>query len=242
MSLGKFLAALANATTPATVFHPWRDFDAANDVGPDAPEHRLRHLTAYLEARLGQAKLLLIAEAPGYRGCKFSGIAMTSERALLQDSGLLPSSPYFDGPKNRTSNVKAAWVPADGMIEPTASIVWSAIGRLNISPREVVLWNSYAFHPWQPGDRMSNRTPQDHEIQDGLPILEAFLGMFPSVRTVAVGRKAEVWLQKIGAPATAVRHPANGGATAFNQGLDEALATLRRRAERAASPVCELAH
>jgi hypothetical protein len=42
---------------------------------------RRDRLAAYLAAK-GDAPLLLVAEAPGYRGARLSGIPLTSERQL----------------------------------------------------------------------------------------------------------------------------------------------------------------
>jgi hypothetical protein len=42
---------------------------------------------------------------------------------------------------------------------------------------------------------------------------------FPEARFVAVGTKAKAALETAGIAAMAVRHPANGGATLFAQGM-----------------------
>jgi nucleotidyltransferase/DNA polymerase involved in DNA repair len=43
---------------------------------------------------------------------------------------------------------------------------------------------------------------------------------FPRAKVVAIGRKSELLLERMGvATAGQVRHPANGGATAFAQGM-----------------------
>ena len=64
------------------VFNPWRDFDTSCDIGPQAPVIRSANLRRYLELR-ADAHYLFIAEALGYQGGHFSGIAITSERILL---------------------------------------------------------------------------------------------------------------------------------------------------------------
>jgi uracil-DNA glycosylase len=84
--------------------------------GPGAPLRRER-LRSYLAAR-AQAPVLLVGEAPGYRGARVSGIPFTSER-LLTGSG-----------------------PA----EATATIVHRVLGELGASA-EVLLWNVVPTHP-----------------------------------------------------------------------------------------------
>ena len=64
------------------VFNPWRDFDHATEIGPEAPEIRRKNLRRYLALR-EIAHYLFIAEALGYQGGHFSGVAITSERILL---------------------------------------------------------------------------------------------------------------------------------------------------------------
>ena len=48
----------------------------------DGPALRRANATAYLNARAGRAPLLLVGEAMGYAGGRFSGIAFTAERTL----------------------------------------------------------------------------------------------------------------------------------------------------------------
>ncbi len=44
---------------------------------------RRDNLVAYLLPRLGRAKVFVVAEAVGYQGGRFTGIAITCERMLL---------------------------------------------------------------------------------------------------------------------------------------------------------------
>src|SRR5215472_4486136 len=75
---------LLKASPSGAVFNPWWQIDEENDVGPDAPAIRRKHLAAYFRERLGKARLAIVGEALGYRGGRFSGIPMTSERMLVR--------------------------------------------------------------------------------------------------------------------------------------------------------------
>lgn len=177
---------------------------------------RREQLIRYLSERSG-ARVLLIAEALGYQGGHFTGIAMTSERILLghqEDGyGVRPDHVFRDGQARRTSKPS---VRADGMSEPTATIVWGAMIELGLDPFDVVLWNALPWHPYHP-DRglLSNRTPGREEMNAGRRLLGPFLELFPEARPVAVGRKCESLLAEMGIDHEAVRHPANGGAPKF---------------------------
>jgi hypothetical protein len=103
--------------------------------------------------------------------------------------------------------------------ERSATIVWEALYNLGIEKR-TILWNAIQMHPHGPKEPHSNRTPTFAEIEKfGEPALRMLVAAFPSATVVAVGRKAEGLLKRMGVPAAYVRHPANGGATKFAQGL-----------------------
>lgn len=208
------------------VFNPWRDVDQEHDIGKESPETRAENLARYLSERIGTAKLVLCAEALGYQGGHFSGIAMTSERILLghlSKSGI-HAHDVFLGRCRRTSIVTKK-TPKNGANEPTATVVWGALKKAGIDTRDVVLWNAFAPHPMEKdGAWLTNRKPTKQELALGRPLLERFLGMFPGARTVAVGRVSEELLADIGVKVSAqVRHPAFGGATEFREGVAKLL-------------------
>jgi uracil-DNA glycosylase len=78
---------------------------------------RRDRLAAYLEAR-DTAPLLLVGEAPGYRGARISGVPFTSERQLT----------------------------GAGLAEATATIVQNTLRELGVTER-VLLWNVVPTHP-----------------------------------------------------------------------------------------------
>lgn len=82
-------------------------------------DSRLRRdrLEAYLNERAG-APILLVAEAPGYRGTRVSGVPLTSERQLT----------------------------GSGPAEATATIVHRTLAELGLT-EQVLLWNLVPTHP-----------------------------------------------------------------------------------------------
>ncbi len=217
-SIDRFIDDLAAFSSPR-VFNPWREVDAANDFSREAPAIRRENLRRYLAGRVGRAKLLLVAEAAGYQGAKFSGIAMTSERQLIASGAM--NDEFFAGEKRRTS--RPAVQPA-GFTEPTATIVWGRLLAAGLRGGDWVNWNAFAWHPHRPGEALSNRTPTPQELKAGQPALERFLALFPGAKVIAVGRKSSATLASLGVDVAAeVRHPANGGASAFEAGIERFL-------------------
>ena len=200
------------------VFNPWWEVDEQNDAPRIAPAIRRNQLHAYLQKRLGNATLAIIGEGLGYRGGHFSGIPMTSERMLLRRSKKIQvkSSDFFsDIEPRRTSKPEKC---RDGFSEPTATIVWGTLLRLGLKPDEFVLWNAFPWHSFDPRrGLLSNRMPTKRERSAGLPVLKAFLDLFPCEQIVALGKIASAQLEQLGFNAHCVRHPASGGAKLFRQ-------------------------
>lgn len=221
-SLDRFLDDLAAFSAPR-VFNPWRGVDPVNDIGKESAAIRRDQLRRYLSERVGHAKLLLVAEAAGYQGCKFTGLAMTSERQLLAAGPM--DDGYFAGEKRRTSRTT---VKPAGFNEPTATVVWRTLLTAGLRGREWVNWNTFAWHPFDDG-ALTNRTPTRQELEAGAPALERFLALFPGVPVVTVGEKARGKLGELGVDAlAAVRHPAYGGAAEFGRGIERLLEAQRR--------------
>ena len=208
------------------VINPYRDADADRALdAPGAARRRRANLEAYLE-RVGVPRLLLVGEAIGYRGGRFSGIAFTSERQLAgppvagQTGRRLP---WAGPPFAATSRNPDLW------LEPSGSIVWDALGG---DARGALLWNSFPWHPHAARGPLSNRTPEKSLVAANLHVLERLLAETAGARVLAVGRTAAAALAALGLAAPALRHPAHGGAALFRQQLQaerESLTAGRRR-------------
>lgn len=208
-------------TPEGPFFNPWYDRDTEHDLTADAPMIRKKQLETYLRERLESAEYLFIAEALGYQGGHFTGIAMTSERILLGHHETvhgIPAEGVFQTIEPRRTSKPE--VNPNGMTEPTATIMWKALYELGINPYRAVLWNALSWHPYDPEEGLlSNRTPTDGELESGFDSLRAFLHLFPGRKVIAVGRKCEQVLDEFGTDYQPVRHPANGGATKFRNQL-----------------------
>lgn len=186
------------------LFNPWKDH-CPHDAEGNGPEAKLARLALHLDC---QPRFILAGEAPGYAGCRYSGVAFTSERLLGE--GAIPRISAL------SARLSTRRLPFS---EPSATIVWKTLYRLGIA-EQTLLWNALQMHPHRPGELWSNRTPTPAEISLGEPALRILIAAFPAARIIAVGKKSEGLLQGMGVPiAGAVRHPANGGATEFAAGL-----------------------
>ena len=164
---------------------------------------RLANLRHYLELTEG-ATTMLVGEAPGWRGATVTGVPFMSVRELAVRPGLLSGAADGDG----------FVLPADPAApwELSASIVQKACRSWAVQPLH---WPIYPNHPFAAPDRATNRAPRVPEVLAGAPIALELIRRRGIRRVIAVGRKAEHALAAAGIEATAVRHPAQGGAALF---------------------------
>ena len=149
-------------------FCMFREADPALERA-DAPALRRANATAYLNARAGRAPLLLVGEAMGYAGGRFTGIAFTAERTL-----------HGWGPPYAATSVRP-----EGWAEQSGTIVHGALATLGLEA-ETVLWNVVPAHPHRPGEPLSNRTPAVGELRAGAEVLGELI---ERLRPRAIGRR-----------------------------------------------------
>ncbi len=209
-------------TPGENLFNPWWERDEDNDDYTNSPEIRRHQLKTYLEERETSTRFLLVAEALGYQGGHFTGIAMTSERIItgkMLHKGIKPEHVFTKIEPTRTSSETAK---KDGFSEPTATIVWGHLLELGLDPYSFTLWNALPWHPYNPAKGLlSNRTPSNKEMEAGLKKLEDLISILKPEKIVAVGEKSSVQLQTLGLEFSKVRHPANGGAGKFRDQFSE---------------------
>ena len=207
-SIGSFVEHLAKSEVGPNSFNPFDGSLLGNAV-------RRRNLELYLrEMAMRRPRVLLLGEAPGYRGMRLTGAPFTN-RAILENGvelfGLFgPGKGYV---------VPAEFAPV--ALEPTATVMWQTLTELNFLP---LLWSAYPFHPHRPGNPLSNRTPTTAEIAAGNESWVALAQLFRVRVVVAVGNAAHRSVLLSGQNAAKVRHPSHGGKVQFRQGLIDLLA------------------
>jgi len=138
-----------------------------------------------------QPECMLIGEAPGIHGCVKTGIPFTSERLIFEDA----LSFHFPNTRFVVEGKKA---------EASATVIWREVQRLEKPP---IMWNAFPLHPMDLNG--NNRTPRAAELEKGREILSTILELFPKVKIVSVGRKAEEACYKLGISTEGhVFHPA----------------------------------
>lgn len=84
-ALIRFLNGLWATNVDGNLFDPWRQANS-DDLDEGSIARRRFALTAHLSAP--SPSLLCVGEAPGYRGCRVSGVPFTSEGLI--DDGAIP--------------------------------------------------------------------------------------------------------------------------------------------------------
>jgi hypothetical protein len=194
-----------NAPSSDRLFNPYRDSDPTLDHS-DAADTRRSNLLRYLGSCSPRPDVMLVAEAPGPHGCRFSGVPFTSEQDML--SGKLP----FSGKQTSLSDQPRS--------EYSSRIVW---GLLAEHFGRVVIWSTVPLHPHKPGEPLSIRTPTVAEIRAWSDLVPGFVAHYRPRKVAAVGRVAERACALHGIECTYVRHPSQGGANAFRDGLSKLL-------------------
>ncbi|MEK6344377.1 MAG: hypothetical protein V4737_11140, partial [Curtobacterium sp.] len=124
--------------------------DAEALYDPSSPDGKLRraNLTTYLDTVGRSATMLLVAEAPGWRGMTNTGVPFTSMRELGPEY-LVPPEPT------------APWEASSRVVQAVLA-EWS---------RPLPLaWAVFPHHPFAAPDRLTNRTPRPAEVREGAPV------------------------------------------------------------------------
>ena len=173
---------------------------------------RRRNLRLYLDqmAAIGP-KMLLIGEAVSHRGGRLTGIAFVSESVMLSGvettSGLMLGAGH--GYRKATPGPKLS-------TEASATMVWGTIRTIEPLP---LLWNAFPFHPFTPGNPLSNRAPSAAELLIGERFIAHLTDLFGFEQIVAIGNSASLSLQRMDVEHALVRHPSMGGKNRFVEGM-----------------------
>ena len=166
----------------------------------------LNNLRLYLD--LLKPKIILVGEAPGYNGCRWSGIPFTSEYIMLNRKfRIFGQSQEFQ--QSSAGQLKK---------EISATIVWGTIKDMIPLP---LLWNIFPFHPHKPDGYSQNRKPTTRETEEGKEYLNHIKNIYPNARLIAVGEVAHKRLKELNIDHSKVRHPSHGGKEKFQKGIKE---------------------
>ena len=180
-----------------------------NTNNPYHNEIRKNNLKLYLtELADKKAKILLVGEAPGYQGCRLTGIAFTSEHTILTHE-FFKNKGY-----KKTDEYEKIWK------EPSGTILWNTIENLN---QPILVWNSFPLHPYKQGNIHSNRKPTREESIMGSKYLKEIIDIFKIEKVLALGNTAKESLDKLGIKSVKIRHPSYGGKNDFVKGIKENL-------------------
>jgi hypothetical protein len=204
MTPTEFVEAVAALRFPG-VFNPYSDFCPHFDL-PDAAAKRRQNLRSQVRAAVdtGGASIW-IGRDLGFRGGRRTGIALTDEPHLNAVSTSFGQE---------LALARATVGPA--VSERTATVVWRAIGRLNVP---VFTWNVFPLHPHEEGKPLSNRCHTKAERHCTRAILLELLNMLRPQRVVAIGNDGEAGLLDLGILCDKVRHPSYGGVADFERGI-----------------------
>lgn len=199
----EFVESLAECETTANVFNQYSHANELNAV-------RRHNLALYLR-RMAEVKpkVLLVAEAPGYRGMRLTGVPFTSPslvRIGIDSFALFGETRGYRSPSEHPHIQK----------EQSGTIVWQTLQDNKALP---LIWNAFPFHPHLPGKPLSNRTPTAKELEIGLAFLREMIGLYAIVQVVAIGNKAYDSLNRLGFACEKVRHPAQSGKNQFVEGI-----------------------
>lgn len=136
--------------------------------------------------------VLLVGEAPGYKGCKLTGIPFTSEYQVVHDEFFADGFEVLNGESIDK--------------EKSATVVWSVLSQVKNKP---LMWNIYPFHPLAINGR--NGKPRSRDIKLGRDILDQLLQMFNIKEIYCLGCKASNAMCYHPLFRGYIRHPSHGG-------------------------------
>ncbi|HUW33767.1 MAG TPA: uracil-DNA glycosylase [Planctomycetota bacterium] len=195
----------------ATLFNQYRDSNPDVDV-PTAAAIRLANLRSYLERACESASILIVGEAAGPWGARFSGVPFVGEKQLLD-----PRFPICGGRSSLPVPLREMRLDPP-FVSLSARLFWEVL--LPFHDR-IVVWDAVPFHTHKPDDALTVRNPSREEVvqhSEALRLIEEYVQ--PS-QVVAVGRRAFGALETLGKSPVYVRHPSQGGIRKFAEGMQE---------------------
>jgi len=197
-TIEEFINELKTHPNTHTVSNPYLNSGAA------------KNLRLYLDLmlKIDGKRILLVGEAPGYKGCKITGIPFTSGKVFEN-----VNHPVLSSIKDRLilSKIES---------ENTATIVWNYLATKNCTP---LFWNSFPYHPHPEGNENKNRAPIDEEIEFGVKFLHALNVIFKPEIIAGIGYSGVDCVKRTFPEIEIkyIRHPSFGGKSEFIAGMNE---------------------
>jgi hypothetical protein len=151
--------------------------------------------------------IFLVGEAPGYQGCRLTGIPFTSGEVIVNSK-----HKFFEKIRDK--------IILDRVIyEPTAQVLWDFLNNRSVP----VIWNAFPFHPHKSGLLENNRKPIAKEIKEGREYLRLVFEIFKPKILCGLGRVGENALKQLFSTREIIyiRHPARGGKNYFLKGIQK---------------------
>lgn len=200
-----FLETLQRKKNTPTVTNQYLDDGVVNNL-----RLYLEYMLEHTSAQPGR-RVLLVGEAPGYKGCRITGIPFSSVKVLMSTE-----HPLFDTIKSQLYLSDDAL--RDMASENTATIVWQYLVNKKTVP---LFWNSFPFHTHPKGKKNKNRAPNSKEIAQGIAYLQQLYAIFQPDIVAGVGVKGVECARKAYPELSVkyIRHPSYGGKSEFVEGM-----------------------
>ena len=205
VTINQLILAIADYQSPK-VFNPWAQ-SCPNEISNKYFLQRRKNLKAHLSCP--DPLCILIGEAAGFRGARFTGVPFTSEKLLVDQA--IPRVEHPKGERITTRHIP--WK------EPSATIVWEELHKHQVADR-TILFNAVPWHPEGKDGPLTNRAPNADEKKAGQACLSLFFELFQDLPVMALSNIASESLNRLSIEHTKIRHPANGGAPLFRAGAD----------------------
>jgi uracil-DNA glycosylase len=207
----QFLAGLREALNPHANLD---DVEVLYDYS-DEGERRWQNLSSYLEyMEVERPDLLMVGEAPGYRGSSVSGVPFLSEDTIRKRQNAALRLPIYE---YTPVTPESRW----GGYEATSTFMWDTIDAVN-PPKLPFLWATFPNHPHESGNVYTNRRPNTQEVADYISIIGRIANYYAIGTIVAIGNVAyDTLVKTTSSPIVKLRHPARGGVQRFRQGFLE---------------------
>lgn len=145
-----------NVRTKGNLFNQYNQINLNYD-GDNADLIRQHNLIQYIEQLSKPIKIMFIGIAPGYNGCRFSGVPFTSERILL---GMKKSNFFLHQNYSQSSKEHP-------YTEVSATKIWTSFSRYipQNELKHIFMWNIVPFHPYKQNKPLTNRDPEKQELE-----------------------------------------------------------------------------